>query len=65
MVLFDREAKTKLDSVRAQVVPTARGHHALRTQGLEMCLDLIDYAQVDIYEKAVEFLARVEWPYYT
>ena len=58
VVLFDREAKTKLDSVRAQVVPTARGHHALRTQGLEMCLDLIDYAQVDIYEKAVEFLAR-------
>lgn len=58
VVLFDRQAKFKLDEARAAVVPTIRGHHALRGQGLGKCLDLLDYAGADVYEKAVEFLAR-------
>ena len=58
VVFFDMEAKRRLDEARASVVPTARGHHALRAQGLGRCLDLLDYIKSDAYEKAAEFLAR-------
>ncbi|MEL9990254.1 MAG: DUF402 domain-containing protein [Thermoproteus sp.] len=58
LVLFDAEAKLKLDEVRASVVPTIRGHHALRAQGLGRCLDLLDHAGVNAYEKITEYLAR-------
>ncbi|MCX8136594.1 DUF402 domain-containing protein [Pyrobaculum aerophilum] len=58
VVLFDRRSKEVLDSARASAVPTVRGHHALRAQGLGKCLDLLDYTGADVYEKAVEFLSR-------
>lgn len=58
IVLFDSEAKRRLDEVRSSVVPTIRGHHALRAQGLGKCLDLLDYAGADVYERAAEYLAR-------
>ncbi|ABO09455.1 DUF402 domain-containing protein [Pyrobaculum calidifontis] len=58
LALFDKAAKERLDEVRRSVVPTARGHHALRAQGLGKCLDLLDYLGVEAYERAAEFLAR-------
>lgn len=58
VVLFDAEVKRRLDEVRASVVPTAAGHHALRAQGLGKCLDLLDYIGAGEYEKIAEFLAR-------
>lgn len=58
VVLFDAEAKRRLDEARASVVPTASGHHALRAQGLGKCLDLLDYIKASDYEKIAEFLAK-------
>ncbi|ACB39905.1 DUF402 domain-containing protein [Pyrobaculum neutrophilum] len=58
VVLFDKRAKFKLDEARAAVVPTVRGHHALRGQGLGRCLDLLDHVGADVYERAAAFLAR-------
>lgn len=57
--IFDREVKAKLDEIRARVAPTIRGHHSLRAQGLGRCLDLLDYAGAEVYEKASEFLATM------
>ncbi|ABP50658.1 MULTISPECIES: DUF402 domain-containing protein [Pyrobaculum] len=57
VVLFDSASKARLDEARAAVVPTVRGHHALRAQGLGKCLDLLDHVGGDVYEKAAEFLA--------
>jgi RNA-binding protein AU-1 len=58
VAMFDKYSKARLDEARAAVVPTIRGHHALRAQGLGRCLDLLDYAQAEVYEKAVEYLAQ-------
>ncbi|MEM1597666.1 MAG: DUF402 domain-containing protein [Pyrobaculum sp.] len=58
VALFDKFSKFRLDEARASAVPTVRGHHALRAQGLGRCLDLLDHLGGDVYEKAVEFLAR-------
>ncbi|MFN7105645.1 MAG: RNA-binding protein, partial [Pyrobaculum sp.] len=58
VVLFDKQTKERLDAVRSTVVPTIRGHHALRTQGMGRCLDLLDHMGADVYEKAAAFLAR-------
>ena len=57
VVLFDSASKARLDEARAAAVPTVRGHHALRAQGLGKCLDLLDHVGGDVYEKAAEFLA--------
>ncbi len=58
IILFDKIAKERLDEVRSTVVPTIRGHHALRSQGLGKCLDLLDYLGLDLYENVTSFLAR-------
>jgi Ribonuclease G/E len=58
VALFDKYAKERLDATRSAAAPTAMGHHALRAQGLGRCVDLLDYAGVDVYEKAVEYLAE-------
>ncbi|MFN3803452.1 MAG: DUF402 domain-containing protein [Pyrobaculum sp.] len=58
VVLFDKVAKERLDAARSTVVPTVRGHHALRAQGMGRCLDLLDHVGADVYERAAAFLAR-------
>jgi len=58
VVMFDKFSKARLDEARAAVVPTIRGHHALRAQGLGRCLDLLDYSGADVYDRAVEYLAQ-------
>lgn len=58
VVLFDPEAKAKLDEVRSSVAPTVRGHHALRAQRLGRCVDVLDHAGADVYGRVAEYLAR-------
>jgi len=58
VAMFDKYSKTRLDEARAAAVPTVKGHHALRAQGLGRCLDLLDYSGADVYDRAVEYLAQ-------
>lgn len=60
IALFDKWGKERLDEARGSVVPTTRGHHALRAQGIGRCVDLLDYVGGDVYEKASEYLAQGE-----
>lgn len=58
VAVFDRASREALDSLRASVVPTARGHHFLRMQGLGECVDLLDGLGLDVHDRASLLLAR-------